>query len=120
MSKWEVERRRRYRRGHSAEWIAAAYFAARGYRILARRFKTPHGEIDLIVRKGRRIAFIEVKRRSTRQECEASITPNLRRRVRSAADLWLARRPEYHECATSFDLVFITPWRWPQHMPNSL
>ena len=56
----------RYRRGRLSEWVAAAALLAKGYRILGRRVRTPYGEIDLIAVRGRRLAFVEVKRRATR------------------------------------------------------
>jgi len=64
----------RYRRGRLSEWVAAAALLARGYRILGRRVRTPHGEIDLIAVRGRRLAFVEVKRRATRAEAEAALS----------------------------------------------
>lgn len=114
------ERRRRYVRGHLAEHVAMAYLMAKGHRILARRFKTHVGEIDLITRKGRRIAFIEVKRRKTLADCEDSITQKLRYRVRAAANLWMAKHPVYHDHDQGFDLVFIVPWHLPDHRQDSL
>jgi putative endonuclease len=116
----QSERRRRNRVGHSAELIAAAYMTALGYRVLARRYKTPSGEIDLILRKRGRIVFAEVKRRATIADCEASITASLSRRVRDAADLYLARRPDYQAFDIGFDVIFVTPWRLPRHLPNAL
>ena len=69
-----AERIGRYRRGRLSEWLAAAALLARGYRILGRRVRTPYGEIDLIAVRGRRLAFVEVKRRATRGEAEAAVT----------------------------------------------
>jgi putative endonuclease len=114
------ERRRRYWSGHASEWLAAAYLMAKGYRILARRMKTPLGEIDLIAVRGRRIAFIEVKRRTTFDACEAAITPAQSRRIRDAADLWLSRRPRYHDYEIGFDALFLARRSWPRHIPNRL
>jgi len=99
--------------------VAALYLAA-GHRILARRFKTPAGEIDLIVLKGRRLAFVEVKRPATSGDCEAAITATLRHRVRRAADLWLARNPHFQSHDVGFDLVFVVPWRFPLVMRDGL
>ncbi|MFN0218800.1 MAG: YraN family protein [Hyphomicrobium sp.] len=116
----DEERQRRHRRGHTAEWIAAAYLTTQGYRILARRYKSPQGEVDLIIARRERIAFVEVKRRPTREECEAAITHNLSRRVRRAADLWLSRRADYQSWEIGFDVVFVIPWRVPVHLTNAL
>ena len=87
------ERRRRYRRGLNAEMIVAAVYLVLGHRILGRRFKTPVGEIDLIAVKGNRVAFIEVKRRTTTDDAQNAITLTMRRRVQRAADIWLAHNP---------------------------
>jgi putative endonuclease len=115
-----TERQSRYRRGHTAEFAAAAYLIAKGHRILARRFKTGAGEIDLITLKSGRVGFVEVKRRASLAECEASITPKLRQRMRRAADLWLARNEKYQGHDLGFDLVFVLPWRMPVHLQNAL
>jgi putative endonuclease len=116
----QIERRRRHRSGLNAETIVAALLIAGGHRILARRFKTPVGEIDLIAVKAGRIAFVEVKRRSTSEDCEAAITPMLRHRVRRAADLWLAHNPRFQQYDIGFDLVFVVPWRFPLIMHDAL
>jgi len=114
------QRRRRFRQGIRAETIVAAIYLALGHRILGRRFKTPVGEIDLIAIKGRRVAFIEVKRRASREEAEDAITLTMRRRVRRAADLWMARNPRYQGYDVGFDLVFVVPWRFPIVMRDAL
>lgn len=116
----QLERRRRYRRGLNAELIVAAVYMAFGHRILGRRFKTPVGEIDLIAIRGKRVAFIEVKRRSNAEDAEDAITLTMRRRVRRAADLWLARNPRYQGHDVGFDLVFVVPWRFPIVMRDAL
>ncbi len=113
------QRQRRNRDGAAAEVIAAMYLMAHGHRILARRFKTPLGEIDLITRKGRRIGFVEVKLRRTRLDCEAAITPRLGQRVRRAAGLWHAKHEAYRDFDTGFDLVFVMPWQWPVYLRDA-
>ncbi len=115
-----AERRRRYRLGHVAEWIAAAYLACRGYRILARRYNTPSGEIDLIVVRRRRLAFIEVKQRRDDALAESAITPRQRQRIHRAAEIWVGRHPHYAAHERSFDVVFIRPGRWPRHIEGGL
>lgn len=114
------ERRRRYRLGLAAETVAAAWLMLRGWRILARRHKTPAGEIDIVAVRGRRLAFIEVKRRRTAEDAEASIGPKQRQRIRRAADLWLARHQHYLDREIGFDVVFLLPRRWPRHIENGL
>lgn len=115
-----TERRRRYRRGHGAELLAIMMLVAKGYRVLGRRVVTPAGEIDLIVVRGRRLVFAEVKQRATRAAAEASLSDQQRRRIHRAADLWLARHPAYQQYQLGFDLVFVLPWRWPTHLRDVL
>jgi len=118
--RWRGERRARERRGRQAEWLAALSLRLRGFRILATREKTPLGEIDLIAVRGRRVAFIEVKRRATREAAEAAVTTAQRTRVRRAADLWLARNERYQAYELGFDLVFLIGRRWPRYVANGL
>jgi putative endonuclease len=114
------ERRRHERRGRRAERIAALYLRLRGYRILERRFKVPSGEIDLVARKGKRLAFVEVKMRADLEACEASITPKLRARVRRAAEIWLSRNAAYQEFDLGFDVIFMRPRKWPVYLKDSI
>ncbi len=114
------ERLARYRRGRVSEWLAAAALLGRGYRILARRARTPHGEIDLVAVRGRRLAFVEVKRRATRTEAEAAITPRQAARVARAAEFWISRNPRYREHAVGLDAMLVVPGRFPMHMPDAL
>lgn len=111
---------RAFWRGHYAEYVAAAFLMAKGHRILAHRFKTHLGEIDLIAKRGRRVVFVEVKRRATIEDCQAAVTHQTRHRVHGAADLWLGRHERYQDFDLGFDLIFIVPRRWPVHLPNSL
>ena len=115
-----AERLGRYRRGRWSEWLAAAAMLARGYRILARRCRTPYGEIDLIAVRGTRLAFIEVKRRATRLEAEAAMSPRQAGRVTRAAEFWVSRHPTYREHTRGLDLVFVTPRRLPAYLPDAL
>jgi putative endonuclease len=114
------ERRRRYLRGHVSEWIAAASLLMRGYRILGLRVRTPLGEIDLIAKRGQRIAFIEVKRRKRLEDAEAALAPRQAERLRRAAEYWLSRRPAYVDCERGFDAILVLPWRLPVHLVDAL
>lgn len=116
----KAERRHRYRRGLSAELVAGLFLRAKGYRVLARRFKTPLGEIDLIACRGNRLAFIEVKRRRSMAAAEAAISPRQRERIRRSAELWLARSPAHRNCDISFDVIFLLPYHWPRHIVGGL
>lgn len=114
------ERMGRYRRGRVSEWLAAAVLLAKGYRILARRCRTPYGEIDLIAVRGRRLAFVEVKRRATRLDGEAAITPRQAGRIARAAEFWVSRRPAFSDHERGLDVVLVTPGRLPVHVPDAL
>jgi putative endonuclease len=113
----QVRRRRRaHRSGHWAEAIAAIRLMLSGYRILARRYRTKFGEIDLVARRGRLIVFVEVKRRNDLQTGLESVTPLAQFRIRRAAELFLRRHPQLAELSLRFDLIVITPWSWPRHV----
>lgn len=115
-----VERRRRFRAGLTAETAAAVVLRLKGYRILDRRCRTPLGEIDLVVVRGRRLAFVEVKRRLNAADAEAAVSPRQAERIRRAADLWLARHAAYQDRDIAFDIVHVLPRRWPRHLADAL
>ncbi|MGH6716380.1 MAG: YraN family protein [Bradyrhizobium sp.] len=102
--------------GLSAETRAAAYLMAKGYRILARRFRTPHGEIDIIARRRNLVAFVEVKARATLDEAAFAISPRQKARIIDAAQAWLVAHPEYADFELRFDAVLIAPRRLPRHL----
>jgi putative endonuclease len=116
----ESERRARLRRGRTAELAAAGLLICKGYRILARRHRTPHGEIDLIAARWGRIAFVEVKRRGTLADAEAALTPRQAERMARAADHWLCRRQRFRDHEIGLDAILIVPGRLPRHLPNAL
>ena len=108
-----------WRHGHFAEAAAAALLLATGFRLIARRYKTPLGEIDLIVKRGRLIAFVEVKARADRREALESVGRFSERRIVDAADLWLAKHPAAAGLDIRYDMVLVTPWRLPAHIPDA-
>lgn len=112
----------RYHAGLRAEWLAAMTLRLRGYRVLDRRWKSTAGEIDIVARRGHRLAFIEVKQRSdtTDEEAYAAVGPAQRDRIRRAAELWVARHRAYADFERGFDLVLIAPGRWPRIIQNGL
>jgi putative endonuclease len=113
------ERVTRYWRGHVAEWIAAAYLIVRGYRILARRFRTPFGEVDIVARRGKRLAFVEVKRRPTVTEAEWSFGPTQGERIGRAAEHFMRRHRRYRDHEMGMDLILVGQRGWPCHLPNA-
>lgn len=111
-------RQKAYRRGHSSEWLAAVALMVKGFRIVARRYRTKLGEIDLIARRGDLVLIVEVKARRSLIEAMEAIAHQSERRIEGAADLWLARQPDYARLSVRFDMVAVLPWRWPVHVEN--
>lgn len=112
-------RRAAYQRGHNGEALAALWLRLKLYRIRDRRFKTPLGEIDLVVQKGRTIAFVEVKQRARHAEEALTYAAINRQRITRAAQLWLARHPDAQGCDLRFDVILLAPGRWPRHLINA-
>lgn len=112
-------RRRAFRRGHRAELAAALYLFAKGYRILAIRYRTKAGEIDIIARKGDLIACVEVKARASEEGAVFAVTGSAQHRIRAASDVWLARQPDAHLLSVRYDIVAVLPWRLPRHLPDA-
>jgi putative endonuclease len=114
-----AERRRAYRFGLQAETAASLRLLFKGYRILARRYRTPAGEIDLMVKRGNLVAFVEVKARRSVTDAAKALTPRAEQRIATAADLWLARHAAANGVMMRFDLVLVAPWRLPVHLPDA-
>ena len=112
----DPERAAAFRTGVSAEGRAAAWLMAKGYRILAKRFRTPHGEIDLIARRRNLLAFVEVKARATLDEAAFAVTPRQQARIIDAAQGWLAAHPEHADFELRFDAILIAPRSLPRHV----
>jgi len=112
-------RQKRHRAGQRAEAVAAFYLNLKGYHIVARRYKSPHGEIDLIAKRARRIIFVEVKYRQTYEEAAHSISAHQRGRIVRAAKFWLAQNASAPYEQLSFDALLLVPWRWPHHLQNA-
>ncbi|MCV3736536.1 YraN family protein [Rhizobium sp. TRM96647] len=112
-------RRKAFRRGHRAELVAALYLIVRRYRILAIRYRTKVGEIDIIARKGDLVACIEVKARASEEGAVFAVTGTAQHRIRAASDVWLARQPDAHRLSIRYDIVAVLPWRLPRHLPDA-
>ncbi len=114
-----TERVRAYRSGRVAETFVALLLRLKGNRIVARRYATPVGEIDLVALKGRRLAFVEVKRRKTLDDAAFSVTAKQRRRIVRAAQYWLASHPAFAGHDIAFDVVLAAPWHFPRVIANA-
>ena len=110
------ERVAAFRTGLSAESRAAAFLIAKGYRILAKRFRTPYGEIDLVARRRNLIAFVEVKARANLDDAAWAVTPRQQQRIVNAAQAWLMAHPEHAEFEMRFDAMLVAPKSLPRHL----
>ena len=111
------ERQVAFRTGISAESRAAALLIAKGFRILARRWRSPVGEIDIIARRRSLLVFVEVKARDTLDDAAWSVTERQRSRIIAAAEAWLARNADDRIQDIRFDAMLVAPGRIPQHIP---
>ncbi|WP_425532091.1 YraN family protein [Ancylobacter crimeensis] len=115
-----VERRRAaFNRGVEAESRAAALLAEQGFTEIARRVRTPLGEIDLIVRRGDLLVFVEVKARSSLAGAAYSILPRQRRRIVGAAEIFAAAHPDLAGLDMRLDVVLVAPDRPPVHIEGA-
>jgi putative endonuclease len=113
----QAERQVAFRLGISAESRAAAFLIAKGFRILARRWRSPVGEIDIIAARRHLLIFVEVKAREKFDDAAWSVTDRQRARIAAAAEAWLAKQGEHDFRDMRFDAVLVVPGRIPQHIP---
>jgi putative endonuclease len=113
----QPERQVAFRLGISAESRAAAFLIAKGFRILARRWRSPAGEIDIIAARRHLLVFVEVKARENFDDAAWSVTDRQRARIAAAAEAWLARAGDHHFQDMRFDAVLVVPGRIPRHIP---
>ncbi len=113
------QRQRAYRSGMRAEIFAAIFLMARGYRILERRYKTPVGEVDLIIANAHRLAFVEVKGRAELDEALGAVSRHQQQRIKRAASHWLAKQRVPLGGEIGFDVVAIAPWKLPRHQKDA-
>ncbi len=103
------KRIRAYRRGHRGEMLAALLLMLKGYRILAKRWKSPYGEIDLVAKRANTLVFVEVKARPSEREAMEAISPHQRQRIAQAAGAFLQTLPATHTYACRFDVIAYRP-----------
>ncbi|WP_439817800.1 YraN family protein [Zavarzinia sp. CC-PAN008] len=114
-----VEQRRRHaRNGRWAEAAAAWTLRLRGWRILARNLKAGGVEVDILARRGRVLAVVEVKLRPDRTAGLEAVDPRKRQRLERAAAA-LGRDPRWSGLDVRFDVVVVTPWAWPHHVADA-
>lgn len=112
-------RQKAHIRGIKAEGIAAVLLNFKGYRVLQRRYKTKLGEIDLVIKRGKVVAFVEVKARASVDDAAYAITEHQKKRIEGAARVFLSSYPEYSEYFCRFDAVLVAPMRMPTHITNA-
>ena len=108
-----------YQTGHRGEAVAALLLRLKLYRILARRYKTPLGEIDLIAERFGVVVFVEVKARAAASSEWATLESIKTRRIINAAAYWQARNPDKFAAPCRFDVIFLAPRQWPRHVINA-
>jgi putative endonuclease len=104
--------------GRRGESLAAWYLRLKGWRVLARRVKTPRGEIDLVVKRGGLVAFVEVKWRASARELDFAIDAYRLRRVAAAVEA-VAHRYAARGEDIRIDVVLLAPRSWPRRIANA-
>ncbi len=107
------------RRGLRAERLAAWWLRLKGYRIVASDVRTPAGQIDLIARRGRVLAIVEVKQRDDGRTAAEAVTLRQQGRLAAAAGAVFARQPGLSRLDIRFDVVLIVPRRRPRHVADA-
>ena len=115
----KVRRRRAVLTGRLAEAVCVWWLRLHGYRVLERRFRDPVGEIDIVARRGRTLAVVEVKARRDFGTAAEALTHHQRRRISRAAAAYLARNPRLGDIAVRFDVMLVVPWRPPRHIMDA-
>jgi putative endonuclease len=110
---------RAYRDGITAETQAAWLYRLKGFGVVAKRYRSPVGETDLVASKGARLAFVEVKRRKSLDEAASAVTARQKRRIVRAAQYWIASHPDFVGGDIAFGVVLCAPWSLPHHIENA-
>jgi len=119
MSGAGAARRRAWRFGRAAEALCAWSLRLRGYRIVARRYRARVGEIDIIARRGKLLAFVEVKGRGDLATAAEALGPRQRQRIARAAEAFVQARPVFQGMALRFDVMLVRRWRPPAHVADA-
>jgi putative endonuclease len=105
--------------GRRGETLAAWYLRLCGYKIIATRYKTPIGEIDLIARRFGVTVFVEVKARQRQEMLADALSAVNTRRITRAAQYFITRHPAFANADLRFDVIFLAPFTWPRHVRNA-
>lgn len=112
-------RRRAEEFGRFAEGLCRLALRLKGYRILENRLRTPMGEIDIVARRGRTLAIVEVKARGDWDAANEAVNARNRGRLARAAHVYLGANPQYAGYVLRFDIMLVTPWSWPRHLQDA-
>lgn len=105
-------------KGYWGELCACIVLICKGFSIVARRYKTKCGEIDIIAKKGDLLIFVEVKARKDDEKCFIAITPKQMKRVQNASQIFLGKHPQYANFFTRYDVILVADWSIPLHVEN--
>jgi putative endonuclease len=103
----------------SAENRAALLLIAKGFRIAARRLKTPVGELDIVARRRQVLLFVEVKARARHDDAAEAVTARQQKRIVAAAQYWLTSHPDDCTKHIRFDVILVTGWGFPRHIAGA-
>jgi putative endonuclease len=114
-----IRRQAAERRGHRAERHAALLLRLKGFRLLARRYRSPVGEIDIVARWARLLVAVEVKARGNLETAAYAIDKRQQKRIARATEHFLAANPFYSDHQIRFDAILVAPGKLPQHTPDA-
>ncbi len=107
-----------YNFGLYAETFAVLYLRCKLYKILARRYKTSHGEIDIIAQRGKHVVFIEVKARKKKHDLHDVLSTRQQFRIANAANDFIAKHKKIRDHNLRFDLIIVAPGCYIRHLRN--
>ncbi len=103
-------------KGYWGEFFSILLLKLKGYKILAHRYKTKVGEIDIIAQKRDTIIFVEVKSRKNEEKCIIAITQKQLHRIQNASQIFLQNNPALQECFSRYDVILVSNWKFPIHL----
>lgn len=119
MTQKALAKKNSYKRGLRAESLSVLFLRLKGYQILARRAKTPVGEIDVIAKRGKTLVAIEVKARKTLELGAYSVSTIQQRRISKAIEYWLQQNLKYAALDIRFDVILMATGHFPKHISNA-
>ncbi|MDD3029301.1 MAG: YraN family protein [Alphaproteobacteria bacterium] len=108
-----------YQKGLYAEGLCRLALRLKGYRILAVRYKTPLGEIDIVATRGNIVAAVEVKARRSHEDALQALSVRQQGRIIQALEMFIARHPSFGRADLRLDVMLVRPRHWPKHIPNA-